>query len=173
MIDPSEDVWIFVNGDKDKFWFYQGKVKAIRTVIHIIGVCKDALMESPFAQAEPTVFTHVKAGNVVVYRLAGNVPTHAAIEKASRIFGYYNTIYPYNYRFTTDEYDQKFKLELMVGKLAGIFAVLAIVVSCIGLFGLSAYMAEQRDKEIGINCGQPTKIMLVLGSLTILPKVEV
>src|SRR6201999_3198132 len=54
------------------------------------------------------------------------------------------------YKFVNDEYEHKFNLEVLVGKLAGIFAGLAIFISCLGLFGLAAYVAEQRTKEIGI-----------------------
>ncbi len=116
----------------------------------IIGVVKDALMESPFTPVEPTVFNHGRGGNFVIYRLSANVKTHDAIDKITKIFNAYNPAYPYIYKFVDDEYNQKFNLEVLVGKLAGIFAGLAIFISCLGLFGLAAYVAEQRTKEIGI-----------------------
>jgi putative ABC transport system permease protein len=87
---------------------------------------------------------------VVTYRLAKNVNTHTAIDKIGKIFGKYNPAYPYQYKFVNDEYEHKFNLEVLVGKLAGVFAGLAIFISCLGLFGLAAYVAEQRTKEIGI-----------------------
>src|SRR6202012_477442 len=62
----------------------------------------------------------------------------------------YNPAYPFDYVFADKAYDQKFNLELLIGKLAGVFAALAIFISCLGLFGLAAYVAEQRTKEIGI-----------------------
>jgi ABC-type antimicrobial peptide transport system permease subunit len=62
----------------------------------------------------------------------------------------YNPAYPYSYKFVDEEYSRKFTLELLVGKLAGIFAGLAILISCLGLFGLAAYVAEQRTREVGI-----------------------
>jgi putative ABC transport system permease protein len=117
----------------------------------IIGVVKDALMGSPFAPVEPTVFVHIKGWNSqVIYRLAPGVGPHAAIEKIGKIFAKYNPAYPFSYVFVNEDYDHKFNLETLVGKLAGIFAGLAIFVSCLGLFGLAAYIAEQRTKEIGI-----------------------
>jgi ABC-type antimicrobial peptide transport system permease subunit len=122
----------------------------IRGPAKIIGVVKDALMESPFTPVEPTVFNHGRGGNFVIYRLSANAKTHDAIAKITRLFDKYNPAYPYIYRFVDDEYNQKFNLETLVGKLAGVFAGLAIFISCLGLFGLAAYVAEQRTKEIGI-----------------------
>jgi ABC-type antimicrobial peptide transport system permease subunit len=116
----------------------------------IIGVVQDALLGSPFAQAEPTVFNHSKKGDFLIYRLSANATTHDAIEKTGKIFDTYNPAYPYSYHFADEEYNNKFKLEMLVGKLAAIFAGLAIFISCLGLFGLAAYIAEQRNKEIGI-----------------------
>jgi len=118
--------------------------------VKIIGVVKDALMDSPYSPVEPAVFGHNPNGFVVTYRLAKNVNTHTAIDKIGKIFEKYNPAYPYQYKFVNDEYAHKFNLEVLVGKLAGVFAGLAIFISCLGLFGLAAYVAEQRTKEIGI-----------------------
>src|SRR6185312_14700418 len=117
---------------------------------HIIGVVEDALMESPFIPAEPTVFNHGRGGNFVIYRLTTGANPHEAMEKIGKIFDKYNPAFPFEYVFVDKAYDQKFGLEVLVGKLAGIFAGLAIFISCLGLFGLAAYVAEQRTKEIGI-----------------------
>ncbi len=116
----------------------------------IVGVVKDALMESPFTPVEPTVFVHGRGSNFAMYRLSRGANTHEAIEKIGKIFDRYNPAYPFSYRFVNDEYNSKFNLEVLVGKLAGVFAALAIFISCLGLFGLAAYVAEQRTKEIGI-----------------------
>jgi ABC-type antimicrobial peptide transport system permease subunit len=56
----------------------------------------------------------------------------------------------FDYEFVDEEYALKFGQEERIGKLAGIFSVLAIFISCLGLFGLASYVAEQRTKEIGI-----------------------
>jgi putative ABC transport system permease protein len=115
----------------------------------IIGVVKDALMNSPYENADPTIFTFGGGGNMM-YSLSTNVSTHQAIQKLTGIFNKYNPALPYDYRFVDDEYNQKFNQEELVGKLAGIFAGLAIFISCLGLFGLAAFVAEQRTKEIGV-----------------------
>jgi putative ABC transport system permease protein len=116
----------------------------------IIGVVKDELMESLFSPVEPLVFTHGQFGTQVIYRLAPGINPHTAIENIGKIFDKYNPAYSFSYEFVNEAYDHKFNLETLVGKLAGIFAGLAIFVSCLGLFGLAAYVAEQRTKEIGI-----------------------
>ena len=118
----------------------------------IIGVVKDAQMNSPYSAADPTMFTfslNSPNGNII-YRLSSNLNTHAAVKKISPIFNKYNPAYPYDYRFVDKQYNQKFREEELIGKLAGIFAGLAIFISCLGLFGLAAFVAEQRTKEIGI-----------------------
>jgi len=117
--------------------------------IRIIGVVKDALMISPFSPADPSMFYPGKGGNMI-YKLSPNIPTHEAVEKVTAIFNKYDPGFPYEYRFVDDDYNSKFQLEVLIGKLAGIFAGLAILISCLGLFGLAAYVAEQRTKEIGI-----------------------
>ena len=119
----------------------------------VIGVVKDALMQSPFNPADPTMFLYdydPSPQTVIMYRLSPNITTQDAIAKLGPIFSKYNPSYPFDYQFEDASYAKKFNMEMLVGKLAGIFAGLAIFISCLGLFGLAAYMAEQRNKEIGI-----------------------
>lgn len=61
-----------------------------------------------------------------------------------------NPGYPFEYRFVDEEFDKLFKTESLIGKLSSVFAVLAIIISCLGLFGLAAYTAGRRIKEIGV-----------------------
>jgi ABC-type antimicrobial peptide transport system permease subunit len=119
--------------------------------LKIIGVVKDALMISPFSHAEPTMFLrNPSPQNNIMYRLTPHIKTQDAITQLTAIFTRYNPAYPYGYQFADENYAVKFKQEVLIGKLAGIFASLAIFISCLGLFGLAAYIAEQRTKEIGI-----------------------
>jgi ABC-type antimicrobial peptide transport system permease subunit len=122
-------------------------------VVHIVGVVNDAVLESPFDPVMPILYAPVKKGSdagFVIYRLAEDVKTEHAIALITPVFNLYNPAYPYNYSFADDEYKYKFGLEQLVGRLAAIFSGLAIFISCLGLFGLAAYVAEQRTKEIGI-----------------------
>ena len=61
-----------------------------------------------------------------------------------------NPGFPFEYKFADEDFDKMFASETLIGKLAGLFAILAILISCLGLFGLAAYTAERRTKEIGI-----------------------
>jgi ABC-type antimicrobial peptide transport system permease subunit len=66
------------------------------------------------------------------------------------VFAKHNPNTPFEYRFADDQYSEKFDAEARIGKLVGVFAILAIFISCLGLFGLASFIAEQRTKEIGI-----------------------
>ncbi|MDB5090358.1 MAG: macB 15 [Mucilaginibacter sp.] len=119
--------------------------------VRIIGVVKNAIIGSPFSAILPALFVYKpdQAGTMI-YRLKRDVNVHEALSKLAPIFNKYNPVYPYDYFFADAAYDSKFKQEQLVGKLAAVFAGLTILISCLGLFGLAAYMAEQRTKEIGI-----------------------
>lgn len=120
---------------------------------HVAGIVNDALMSSPFTTPEPTMFLAVDrpaSDDVMLYRLAANAKTEVAMEKLSRIFNKYAPSFAYAYDFTDNDYNEKFKQEVLTGRLSGLFAALAIFISCLGLFGLATYTAEQRTKEIGL-----------------------
>lgn len=117
----------------------------------IAGIVKDALMISPFKAADPTMFyCSPDPQGILLYRLSPKIKTQDAISQLTAIFNKYDPAYPYNYSFSDENYASKFNLEMLIGKLAGLFAILAIFISCLGLCGLAAYIAEQRTKEIGI-----------------------
>ncbi|PSR54999.1 ABC transporter permease [Adhaeribacter arboris] len=119
--------------------------------MRIVGVAKDALMTSPFAAAEPSMFMYSPYPQTfITYRLAPNIKTQDAIARLNTIFNKYSPAFPFSYQFADQSYANKFAQEELIGKLAGIFASFAIFISCLGLFGLAAYVAEQRTKEIGI-----------------------
>jgi len=73
-----------------------------------------------------------------------------ALQKIGAVMKADSPAYPFDYLFIDDDFTQMFKTETLTGKLAGVFAALAIFISCLGLFGLAAYTAERRIKEIGI-----------------------
>ncbi|MBV8252820.1 MAG: ABC transporter permease [Chitinophaga sp.] len=118
--------------------------------VTIVGVAKDVLMKSPFTPAEPTIFSHDNNMGAVIYRLNSEMPTQVSLAKIAPIFSRYNPAYPYDYAFADVAYEKKFKMEVLTGNLAGIFAILAILVSCFGLLGLAAYSAARRTREIAI-----------------------
>ncbi|SKA36830.1 ABC-type antimicrobial peptide transport system, permease component [Chitinophaga eiseniae] len=117
----------------------------------VIGVVRNALMLSPFQPADPTLFMKSRGDErYLLYQLAPGVSPYTAVDKLGAIFTKHNPAYPYVYEFANEAYNQKFRQEMLTGRLSGIFAVLAILISCLGLLGLAAYMAEQRTKEIGV-----------------------
>jgi putative ABC transport system permease protein len=88
--------------------------------------------------------------NKIILRIKPTVPVRNALAAVKAVFNKYNPSSPFEYKFADDAYALKFSVEERIGKLAGFFAALAILISCLGLFGLSSFVAEQRAKEISI-----------------------
>jgi ABC-type antimicrobial peptide transport system permease subunit len=79
-----------------------------------------------------------------------NITTASSLAKVEAVCKKYSPEEPFDYRFADEEYAHKFADEERVGKLAAFFATLAIIISCLGIFGMASFMAEQRTKEIGV-----------------------
>jgi putative ABC transport system permease protein len=117
----------------------------------VIGVIKDMVMNSPYEPVKPSIFGLLPyKGMIINIRLNPQMGAQAAISKIQNVFKQYDPDSPFDYKFTDTEYASKFENEERIGKLAGFFTVLAIFISCLGLFGMAAFMAEQRTKEIGV-----------------------
>jgi putative ABC transport system permease protein len=117
----------------------------------VIGVVNDIITQSPYASVRPTLYYfNSEASGFMIFRMNPAATTTDALAAIEREFKKYNSEEPFNYAFTDEQYARKFGNEERVGKLAGIFASLAIFISCLGIFGLSSFIAEQRSKEIGI-----------------------
>jgi ABC-type antimicrobial peptide transport system permease subunit len=117
----------------------------------IIGVIRDMVMKSPFATPLPSVYFLSKNGlNWINIRLNPQTSAAEALPKIEAVFRKIIPSAPFDYKFADQEYALKFAAEERVGKLASVFSVLAILISCLGLFGLASFVAEQRTKEIGI-----------------------
>jgi ABC-type antimicrobial peptide transport system permease subunit len=116
----------------------------------IIGIVKDMVTQSPYEQVEPSLFFWEGWNSVVSIRIKPTVATQTAIGSIASIFKKYSPNFTFNYRFILDDYNLKFSGEETIGKLSRIFAILAIFISCLGLFGLTSFIAEQRSKEIGV-----------------------
>jgi len=118
----------------------------------ILGVVRDMVMANPYEPVAPTIF-YIKdrfRDNYVNIRINPKSSPVEAVALIEEVCRKYDPDSPVNYRFANAEYADKFKDEMRVGKLAGIFALLAIFISCLGLFGMASFMAEQRTKELGI-----------------------
>lgn len=118
---------------------------------HVVGVIKDFIIDSPYHPSGPMYIGGANGFfNVMHIRLNQANPAKSNIESLLAIFKKYNPEYEMNYRFADEQYARKFEDEKRTGTLASLFALLTIVISCLGLFGLSSYMAENRIKEIGV-----------------------
>jgi putative ABC transport system permease protein len=117
----------------------------------VVGVVPDIQMESPFRPISPLtiIFSKDWVGFVNI-RINPKMSASAAIKRIQPIFNRYNPAFPFLYQFADTEYAKKFNYEELVGNLAAIIAVIAIFISCLGLFGLASFTAEQRVKEIGV-----------------------
>jgi hypothetical protein len=119
---------------------------------HVIGVVRDLVMDSPFGPAKQSIFMigDQDNANVITVRIKPTVSTSAALPVIGSIFKKYDPGEPFEYNFNDAVYAKKFALEDRVGKLAAFFTIFAIFISCLGLFGMASFMAEQRIKEIGV-----------------------
>ena len=117
----------------------------------IIGVVKDLIKGDPFESSKPAIMFLTEREQFWQFiRIRKDYPLGEAITKIETVYrklapGAYT-----NFKVIQDEYANKFESEEKIGQLAAFFAILAIMISCLGLFGLAAFMAEKRSKEIGI-----------------------
>jgi putative ABC transport system permease protein len=117
----------------------------------VLGVVKDMVMTSPFEPVKQMIFFIARrAGNFVTVRINPKSNTGDALKHIGAVFKKYDPASPFAYEFVDEEYASKFAGEQRIGTLATFFASLAILISCLGLFGLAAFTSEQRTREIGI-----------------------
>lgn len=120
--------------------------------LKIIGVVEDMIAQSPYEPVKQGVYVFDKNGNGSFYnlRLNPNQSANQSIAIIERVFRTHFPNIPFHYDFVDDEYGEKFAAEERIGSLSAIFTALAILISCLGLFGLTSFVAEQRTKEIGV-----------------------
>ncbi|HXD77537.1 MAG TPA: ABC transporter permease [Puia sp.] len=116
----------------------------------VIGVVGNMLTNSPYDTIKPAVFLGGLYTGMIIIRIRPGLSAHNALTEIEGVFKQYNPSSPFIYRFVNDDYAAKFASEQRIGNLATVFTVIAIFISCLGLFGLAAYVAEQRTKEIGV-----------------------
>ncbi|MEP7317860.1 MAG: FtsX-like permease family protein, partial [Panacibacter sp.] len=118
---------------------------------HVVGVVKDYIAGSPYEAVPPIVIQGPGSWfNMMHIKFSPAHSTADNLAKAEQVFKKYNAAYPFDYQFVDQEYASQFNDQQRTKTLAGLFATLAIFISCLGLFGLSAYVAESRIKEIGV-----------------------
>jgi len=121
------------------------------TAYTVIGVVRDLLQQSPYRPVKETIYIPDNGKtNHVNIRINPAMSAHKALALIEPIFRKYDPGSPFEYKFIDAEYARKFGDEERISKLAGFFAILAIFISCLGLFGMASFMAEQRTREIGV-----------------------
>lgn len=138
LIDKENAVGKIVNRGKKKFT--------------VVGVASDVIYGDMYGNANPMIFLCYPANNYnfLYLRLRNNGNTEHALANIQTVIKKYDPDNSADYKFVDDDFNKIFQNEMLTGKLSRIFAVLAIFISCLGLFGLAAYTAEKRTKEIGI-----------------------
>ncbi len=117
----------------------------------IIGVVKNLLTESPFEPVKQAIYSiNYNETNWINLKLAPEMSLTESLAQIETVFNKFAPSVPFEYQFVDEVFGNKFKTEERMRKLSGIFAILAIFICCLGLFGLATFMAEQRTKEIGI-----------------------
>jgi putative ABC transport system permease protein len=133
----------------------------------IIGVVEDMITQSPYDMSKQTFFIiNYKDSDFANIKLKANTNVSESIPKIEAVVKKYDPVNPFEYSFTDLEYAKNFGNEERIGKLASFFAILAIFISCLGLFGLASFVAEQRTKEIGIRKVLGASVTSVWGMLS-------
>jgi hypothetical protein len=133
----------------------------------IIGVMDNIVMGSPYQPVDPLAMVFIPDwSSTISVRLNKTEDVAAAVSEVEKIFKTFDPEHPMWYRFADAEFDTKFTSLDLIGRLAWIFTVLAIVISSMGLFGLAAFTAQQKTKEIGIRkvLGATVSNLVILSS---------
>ncbi|MEO7306654.1 MAG: FtsX-like permease family protein, partial [Ferruginibacter sp.] len=116
----------------------------------IIGVVKDFHMASMKNKIEPAVFYYAPENMQAIYIKTTGQDARKAIAATEKEWKQYNADFPFSYMFLDEVFNNMYKSEQRTGTLYNVFALIAILISCLGLFGLAAYTAQVRKKEIGV-----------------------
>ena len=152
----TDSLAFIINESAVKFLGFQDPVGKIlkwdKKPYTIIGIVNDIMQESPFYPVRPTLY-HIDADTNMwntIIRLNPKQNAQQSISKIEQVWKKYVPEVPFDYKFVDEEFGRKFLDEERIGKLSSYFAALAIFISCLGLFGMASFVAEQRTKEIGI-----------------------
>ncbi len=119
--------------------------------LQVVGVIKDYIYGDMYGQSAPVIFYDIpQAASLLYVRITSRNDPEKALSKIGAVLKKDNPLYPFEYKFVDDQFNQMFLSEMLISKLSRVFAALAILISCLGLFGLAAYTAERRTKEIGV-----------------------
>jgi putative ABC transport system permease protein len=119
---------------------------------NVVGIVKDYVYGYMYGKPDPVIFFCVPPHDEMIMYVRTKTQNNPeqALAKLEAVMKKNNPAYPFEYKFVDDQFNQMFLNEMLISKLSRVFAALAIIISCLGLFGLAAYTAERRIKEIGI-----------------------
>jgi putative ABC transport system permease protein len=146
---------VIINESMAKLMGKAGKTGSIVSTgpykLTVVGIVKDFVYNDMYGRPEPLILlSYNNPATLLTIRYKRNADLASALAKTENILKEENPGYPFEFKFVDEAFNQFFATETLIGRLAGVFAVLAIFISCLGLFGLAAYTAERRTKEIGI-----------------------
>jgi putative ABC transport system permease protein len=129
-------------GSELEMWNGKGK---------IIGITKDFHNDNLKFGIEPMIFMYSEnLGSHYFIRLGGALPITENIKQVENVFRKHNPDYPFEFIFLDEVFNREYQTEAVIGKLSLSFTVIAVLISCLGLFGLASFNAERRTKELGI-----------------------
>lgn len=157
-LDTGDNAGILITRSLEKM---MGKGSALGKVIRhdgngtankVVGVVEDYVYGNMYGKSDPVVFLGLPPdrANFLYMRYKAGSDPEKVIASLQTVMKRNNPAFPFDYRFVDDEFNKLFSGEQLISKLSQVFASLAIIISCLGLFGLAAYTAERRTKEIGI-----------------------
>jgi predicted permease len=127
------------------------RVNAPSLFFTVTGVVKDYVYGNMYSTPDPVLFYNMpQEANIMYLRLKATTDPEKAISAIGKVITTANPAYPFEYTFVDDQFNNMFQSEMLVNRLSRVFAILAVIISCLGLFGLAAYTAERRTREIGI-----------------------
>jgi putative ABC transport system permease protein len=129
---------------------FEGDTSGLKA--EVVGVVNDYVYGDMYGKPDPVMFFYSKPENTseMYVRLKQESDIQASLLAIQNVLKKENPVYPFTYQFVDDQFNQMFLSEMLISKLSRVFAGLAIIISCLGLFGLAAYTAELRTKEIGV-----------------------
>ncbi len=132
-----------------KTFHYDGDTSG--TVLNVVGVVNDYIYGDMYGKPDPVMFYCIQnASASELYVRLKTADVESALKKMEAVIKKGNPSYPFTYQFADDQFNKMFLNEQLISELSKVFATLAIIISCLGLFGLAAFTAERRTKEIGI-----------------------
>lgn len=166
---------VIINESLAKLMGDQGKPGAYITrkspavKVEVVGIVEDFVFNDMYGSGGPVmIFSAPQAGEDMIISAKNGQDLKKLVARTDRILKAVSNGYPFEYKFVDEKFNKLFQSETLIGNLAIIFSVLAILISCLGLFGLASYTAERRTKEIGIR-----KVLgASIGSLTRLLSLE-